>query len=286
MHEYGIDHGDWLLGQGTIYPDTVESGGAGASTALIKTHHNRCDEIQELIAAGKVIEPLTEFYKDEVRKIGRELGLDKHLTARWPFPGPGLAIRCLCAEKEDVVRLVTLPDKFRQYTAVHVPIPSVGVQGDGRTYRDVLAVKGPLDYDRLAELSSSLCNTSRLYNRVIAQVAGPRDLSRGVIKPTSLEKERINLLRDADHVARQIMKSSALVDAVWQFPTVLIPLFFSKGTTIVLRPINSEDGMTANFARLPIKVLRQIGREIMKIPNVSAVFLDVTDKPPATIEWE
>ncbi|MBV8454576.1 MAG: glutamine-hydrolyzing GMP synthase, partial [Deltaproteobacteria bacterium] len=96
MSQFGIDPDHWLLGQGTIYPDTIESGGDSGRAALIKTHHNRCDEIRELIRQGKVIEPLAEFYKDEVRALGRELGLSAHLTSRWPFPGPGLAIRCLC----------------------------------------------------------------------------------------------------------------------------------------------------------------------------------------------
>ncbi len=88
MREYGIDPEHWLLGQGTIYPDTIESGGAAGRAALIKTHHNRCAEIRELMRQGRVIEPLAEFYKDEVRKVGSSLGLAPRLTNRWPFPGP------------------------------------------------------------------------------------------------------------------------------------------------------------------------------------------------------
>jgi len=286
MHEYGIDHGEWLLGQGTIYPDTIESGGTNASSALIKTHHNRCDEIQELIAKGKVIEPLAEFYKDEVRQIGQELGLDKRLTGRWPFPGPGLAIRCLCTEKNRVVKPVTLPDQFKDYDAIHFPIRSVGVQGDGRTYREVVALRGTINYAKLAKLSTFLCNTSRIYNRAIVQVAGPKDLHNGKVITASLTPERISLLREADDIVRKIMEQSDLMHSVWQFPTVLIPVSFDKGESIVLRPINSEDGMTANFGRLPLNVLQRIGDEIKAMPGVDAVFLDITDKPPATIEWE
>ena len=88
--------GNWILGQGTIYPDTIESGGT-AKADTIKTHHNRVAGIQRLIEEGRIVEPLTSFYKDEVREIGRELGLPDELLDRHPFPGPGLAIRCLCA---------------------------------------------------------------------------------------------------------------------------------------------------------------------------------------------
>ena len=98
IREFDVNGDNWLLGQGTIYPDTVESGGNNENTAVIKTHHNRCEEIRKLINEGKVIEPLAEFYKDEVREVGKELGLGAELTERWPFPGPGLAIRALCTE--------------------------------------------------------------------------------------------------------------------------------------------------------------------------------------------
>src|SRR5579871_2294978 len=80
MREYGIKEEHWLLGQGTIYPDTIESGGKSGKAALIKTHHNRCEEIRKLIEKGRVLEPLTELYKDEVRQLGEALGLDVHLT--------------------------------------------------------------------------------------------------------------------------------------------------------------------------------------------------------------
>ena len=94
--EHFLD-GHWILGQGTIYPDTIESGGS-AKADLIKTHHNRVAGIQRLIDAGRIVEPLASFYKDEVRAIGRKLGLSAELLDRHPFPGPGLAIRCLCSE--------------------------------------------------------------------------------------------------------------------------------------------------------------------------------------------
>ena len=92
----GLDPEKWLLGQGTIYPDTIESGGAAKKADVIKTHHNRVPEIDALIERGLVVEPLADLYKDEVRAVGERLGLAPHLVWRQPFPGPGLGVRLLC----------------------------------------------------------------------------------------------------------------------------------------------------------------------------------------------
>jgi GMP synthase (glutamine-hydrolysing) len=295
MREYGIEPSHWMLGQGTIYPDTVESGGATLATALIKTHHNRCEEIRNLIEKGRVIEPLTQFYKDEVRAIGRELGLDRRLTSRWPFPGPGLAIRCLgWDQRAEMATPIGLPRDLHgtrrsksDYVAVEFPICTVGVQGDGRTYRRVAALAGPLDYPTLQRISSGLCNTASQYNRVIVLVTGDADkLDEAKVTAAHTSAPRLNLLREADSIVRRIMDEDGMTDTVWQFPIVLIPVTIDNGETIVLRPVNSEDGMTANFAQLPTDTIRKIGAEIKKLPGVDAVFLDVTNKPPATIEWE
>ncbi len=291
MRDYGIDEEHWLLGQGTIYPDTIESGGSSGRAAVIKTHHNRCAEIMELIEKGRVIEPLTEFYKDEVRKLGRAIGLDAELTNRWPFPGPGLAIRCLCsAEEEAAERLSEHLDgvvRERGFDGILLPIRSVGVQGDVRTYRNVAAIRGPLDCEALQSLGTTLCNLESAPNRVIYLVAGDEDrLADARVKKAEIHEERLALLREADFIARSMMAERGLTDSVWQFPVVLIPIALGEGESVVLRPVNSRDGMTANFARLPRPVLKQMADRIRDLRGVDAVFLDVTDKPPATIEWE
>ncbi len=151
--------GAWVLGQGTIYPDTIESGGT-ANAAVIKTHHNRVPGIQKLLEAGRVVEPLSSFYKDEVREIGEELGLPTELLQRHPFPGPGLGIRCLCAEREAPVE--------RLAEGWLLPLRSVGVQGDERTYRSVLV----LDHMQgdAHERATHLINTLSGINRVVALV--------------------------------------------------------------------------------------------------------------------
>ncbi|PKA03118.1 glutamine-hydrolyzing GMP synthase, partial [Leptospira ellisii] len=98
VKDLDLEHGDWLLGQGTIYPDTIESGGTKHSHT-IKTHHNRVEAVQKLIEEGKVIEPIRDLYKDEVRELGVLLGLEPEWVGRHPFPGPGLVVRMLAVEK-------------------------------------------------------------------------------------------------------------------------------------------------------------------------------------------
>jgi len=294
MHELGIDDRRWLLGQGTIYPDTIESGGARGLAAVIKTHHNRCPEILEMIRKGRVIEPLAEFYKDDVRELGKALGLEPKLTNRWPFPGPGLAIRCLCSRT--TAKASKINDALRKcvaalnYQGVLLPIKSVGVQGDARTYRKVVALRDngdEIDYEKLQKLSTELCNVHTATNRVVVLISGRvRSLERATIKQASLTRPRVELLREADHIVRSNMEAYGLVESVWQFPVVLVPISFHGGESIILRPVNSTDGMTASFARLPKDVLRRIAEEINELSGVDAVFLDVTSKPPATIEWE
>ena len=135
----------WILGQGTIYPDTIESGGA-KHAAVIKTHHNRVAGIQKLIECGRIVEPLKSLYKDEVREVGRELGLPAELLDRHPFPGPGLAIRCLCSEFDAPVRATE--DGFV------IPVNSVGVLGDARSYAPVLSIDA-LDLERATGIDQS-----------------------------------------------------------------------------------------------------------------------------------
>jgi len=288
MRDYGIEESAWLLGQGTIYPDTIESGGTAGRAAVIKTHHNRCAEIVALLEKGQVIEPLAEFYKDEVREVGREIGLDPALTNRWPFPGPGLAIRVLCNKgmSERRARAVELGPDFADYRAVHLPIRSVGVQGDGRTYREVVAIDGPLDYTRLQKISSDLCNLRTSFNRVMIRIAGGWDLSETKVFRASLSRERIARLREADFIARSMMQDAGMTDSVWQFPVILAPVGQKAGDSVVLRPVNSVDGMTASFSHLPFEILSAMAGKIVNLPGIEGVFLDCTDKPPATIEWE
>ena len=195
---------DFLV-QGTLYPDVVESGG-GTGTANIKSHHNVGGLPDDL--KFQLVEPLRWLFKDEVRRVGEELGLPPAIVRRQPFPGPGLAIRII----------------------------------------------GEVTADRLA------------------------------------------VLREADAIAREEMSAAGLDTLIWQCPVVLLADVRSVGVQgdgrsyghpVVLRPVTSEDAMTADWARLPDDVLARISTRITnEVPEINRVVLDVTSKPPATIEWE
>jgi len=267
-----LDH-RWILGQGTIYPDTIESGGS-AKADVIKTHHNRVAGIQALIDAGRIVEPLASFYKDEVRAIGRELGVAPELLDRHPFPGPGLAIRCLCST-------ATAEPKQTPEGWI-LPVRSVGVQGDARTYRPVLVLE---DFPDSMEAAARLTNRIAGVNRVIVAVWTVQPIRQLRVYPATLSPDRVHRLRHADAIVRRLARD---FDAsIWQFPVVLIPAGTSQQPdSVVLRPIDSVDGMTASAVRMPAALLASIVEELRKVEGIAGVFYDLTNKPPATIEWE
>ncbi|MFF3038995.1 glutamine-hydrolyzing GMP synthase [Arthrobacter citreus] len=194
-----------FLVQGTLYPDVVESGG-GEGAANIKSHHNVGGLPEDM--QFELVEPLRLLFKDEVRAVGRELGLPAEIVGRQPFPGPGLGIR------------------------------------------------------------------------IIGEVT----------------KDRLDLLRRADAIARAELTAAGLDEEVWQMPVVLLADVRSVGVQgdgrtyghpIVLRPVSSEDAMTADWSRLPYDLLARISNRITnEVDGVNRVVLDVTSKPPGTIEWE
>lgn len=193
-----------FLVQGTLYPDVVESG--GGVTAGIKSHHNVGGLPEDL--QFELVEPLRTLFKDEVRAIGKELGLPAEIVARQPFPGPGLGIR------------------------------------------------------------------------IVGEVT----------------KERLNLLRKADAIVRQELTAAGQDQLIWQCPVVLLADVRSVGVQgdgrsyghpIVLRPVSSEDAMTADWSRLDYELLARISNRITnEVEGVNRVVLDITSKPPGTIEWE
>jgi GMP synthase (glutamine-hydrolysing) len=195
---------DFLV-QGTLYPDVVESGG-GTGTASIKSHHNVGGLPEDL--GFQLIEPLRDLFKDEVRRIGKELGLPPEIVGRQPFPGPGLGIRII-----------------------------------------------------------------------------------GEVTP-----ERLEILREADAIVREELSRAGLDADIWQCPVVLLADIRSVGVQgdyrtyghpVVLRPVTSEDAMTADWARLPDPVLATISTRITnEVRQINRVVVDVTSKPPGTIEWE
>ena len=266
--------GNWILGQGTIYPDTIESGGT-AKADLIKTHHNRVAGIQRLIEEGRIIEPLSYFYKDEVREIGKELKLPSEFIERHPFPGPGLAIRCLCSDQEGE------PEQIAEGWIL--PVRSVGVQGDARSYRSVLAIDG----GNLLERATELVNRIGEVNRVIATVKTIVPVPEMRVHKSPLTAERLETLRKADSIVRTLCEESGFDRQVWQFPVISIPFGTAEAPdSIVLRPVDSVDGMTAASVPVEGRLLERLSVEILRIPGLAGLFQDLTHKPPGTIEWE
>ncbi len=266
--------GHWILGQGTIYPDTIESGGS-AKADLIKTHHNRVAGIQKLIDEKRIVEPLAFFYKDEVRDIGRELGLPDEFLDRHPFPGPGLAIRCLCSSA--ALKLEHLDEGWL------IPVKSVGVQGDSRTYKPVLAITG----ENLHQRAIDLTNAMERVNRVVYMTGSNSPIEEISVQPSALTSARLDRLRTADAIVRRVCLESDFEKRVWQFPVVLIPVGTETAPdSIVLRPIDSVDGMTAVSVAMDPGILAPLTAEILRVPGIAAVFYDLTHKPPGTIEWE
>ena len=184
-----------FLVQGTLYPDVIESQSVRGPSAVIKTHHNVGGLPKDM--KFELIEPLRELFKDEVRHVGRELGLPEELVGRHPFPGPGLAIRVLgdiTVERLDVlrdadaiyleeIRAAGLYDDIWQAFAVLLPVRSVGVMGDARTYDNVVALRAvtsrdgmtadwfPFPHDVLGRISNRIINEVAGVNRVCYDVS-------------------------------------------------------------------------------------------------------------------
>ncbi|MCX7957602.1 MAG: glutamine-hydrolyzing GMP synthase [Deltaproteobacteria bacterium] len=166
----------FLLGQGTIYPDTIETGGTKRADT-IKTHHNRVPVIQKMIDENKVVEPLAELYKVEVRELGKRLGLDEDLINRHPFPGPGLGVRVLCNSGEENLSDISeieknVRDFLAKYNidAIVLPIKSVGVKADLRSYeRPVLF--NSLYSEKITEIASDLLAKVKGINRCVINIS-------------------------------------------------------------------------------------------------------------------
>ncbi len=283
-----------LLGQGTIYPDTIETGGTKRSD-VIKTHHNRVPIIEEMIAQGRVIEPLKDLYKVEVREMGEKLGIDPSLVWRHPFPGPGLGVRCLCSDgtmpaDHDAAKAQPLIDALLAGTAlkgVLLPVKSVGVKADLRSYEHPVLLWGEASHEDLLRLAGQICARVPGVNRCVVDVTG-KGLVRVQPLAAGLTRDRLDLLRDADEIVMDALDRHDLMRLVWQCPTVILPMAVDgQGRELVIvRPVLSERAMTARPAELPAALVAEIRPAILALPGVSGLVVDITTKPPGTIEWE
>ncbi|XP_074040931.1 GMP synthase [glutamine-hydrolyzing] isoform X2 [Leptinotarsa decemlineata] len=333
---------DVFLGQGTLRPDLIESASKLVSSKAdtIKTHHNDSELIRKLRDQGRVVEPLKDFHKDEVRAIGRDLGLPPAIVMRHPFPGPGLAIRVLCGEEtfmendfsetqvlvkiivefsemvkrkhgllnrvEDAINneereMLKKISSHQKFAATLLPIRSVGVQGDCRSYSYVVGISSDQepDWEEMMFLSSVIPRICRNINRVCYIFGGIVKESLPDVTPTYLTSNVLSTLRQCDDVATKILHSSGHSQSVSQMPVILIPLHFDRDQalripscqrSVVLRPFCTQDFMTGVPAvpgkQLPVEVVRKMVQEVVQVPGISRVLYDLTSKPPGTTEWE
>ena len=305
----------WLLAQGTLYPDIIESGGT-KNSHTIKTHHNRVAGIQELIAKGLIIEPIRDLYKDEVRAIGKKLGLPDQLVMRHPFPGPGLSINVLCNDgKQNEKDLEELPLAQKELDEIKLdmfcpkcsaslkrsvlPVRSVGVQGDFRTYRFpallTFADEGdgfyhfPDKREKIEGGSSTITNAAKYINRTCIKLFQRPDISDDALKIQEgyCDRHRLDQLREVDNIVLTELHKSGWYDKIFQHLTIDLPYASSADhASFVLRPVISEDVMTARFAMWPKELLETIVHKIADLPFVDALYFDATTKPPATFGWE
>lgn len=316
LEKQHLDENQWLLAQGTLYPDIIESGGT-KNSKTIKTHHNRVQGIQALIEKGLIIEPIKDLYKDEVRAIGKKLGLDDSLVMRHPFPGPGLSINVLCndgkswsekdqeefeaAQKElDAVHFTQFCEHCQQNLKRSVlPVRSVGVQGDFRTYRfpACLTFKDegngffhvPKIREKVEGASSEITNSSKFLNRTVIKLyqnpaVKDEDMK---LQEGYCDKRRLDQLREVDNIVLTELHKSGWYNKIFQHLTIDLPYASSKDrASFVLRPVCSEDVMTARFAWWPKELMDSILSQIAKLDFVDAVYFDATNKPPATFGWE
>jgi GMP synthase (glutamine-hydrolysing) len=286
---------DHLLGQGTIYPDTIETGGTKRADT-IKTHHNRVPIIEEMIAAGKVVEPLADLYKVEVRDLGKKLGIPEDMIWRHPFPGPGLGVRLLCSDGKPNIKDEELAEiaenvtqalgKFK-LSGVPLPIKSVGVKADLRSYEHPVLLSGEADWPTLEEAAGSLFKNVAGINRCIWNLA-PKMPKQFKLHAATMTRARLDLLREADNLVMTGLQRHGLYDEIWQCPTVFVPLEVDgkKGELCIIRPVKTERAMSATSARLPHALLSELRESILALPMVVGLAYDLTSKPPGTIEWE
>lgn len=285
----GLDSEHWLLGQGTIYPDTIESGGTKHSHK-IKTHHNRVPQIEKLIQEGKIVEPIADLYKDEVRELGRLLGLPERWIERHPFPGPGLVVRMIASPETHPPKIdfSDLGLTAKKMEVKILPILSVGVQGDQRSYAHCAVLNDfTTNWNELDKSAVEITNFKREINRVvfapgISTFSGPFHYTK-----LSLDKGHSDILRDADAIVNRILYDESIHNSIWQMPVVLVPVGLRENSYgVVLRPVESTEAMTANFYEMDRKILDRITKELLALPQISLVLYDLTHKPPGTIEWE
>ena len=292
-----IDFENLFIAQGTLRPDLIESGNPDVSSYAnkIKTHHNDVDIIRKARKKGLIVETNWDWHKDEVRNVARILGLDETIAARQPFPGPGLSVRVICHDKDDVISassnliLRELLSGFSGYNGIIVPIKTVGVQGDVRSYRNLCLLSYESDnynWNDLYILSKKITDQIDCINRV-GFVINDKSLIGCKTFPMKINDETVELLRQID-----ALTTAQFCENISQTFAVLLPIGNKKKYSIAVRTFISNDFMTGRPAFIDHEVSRnQIKKYVDSVnviygDQVEYIIYDITSKPPATCEWQ
>ena len=295
-----LDPEKTFIAQGTLRPDLIESGNPDISgfAHKIKTHHNDVAIVREARKKGLIIETNSDWHKDEVRKVARKLGLAESIASRQPFPGPGLAIRLLCHDKkeelevseESVQKLKEILEGTGEIGYI-LPIKSVGVQGDCRSYRNLCLMQGnklDFDWNKITSKAKEITDSINTINRV------GYILNTNTISETpkcfdmKINDECVDLLRELDKIVTSNLEQAK----VNQTFAVLLPIGINKKYSVAIRTFVTNDFMTGR----PGEIGKEVSKEMLEnVVNeitsnygdkIEFIIYDVTSKPPATCEWQ
>ena len=296
----GLDPETTFIAQGTLRPDLIESGNPDISgfAHKIKTHHNDVKAVRDARAKGLIIETNSDWHKDEVRKVARMLGLEEEIAERQPFPGPGLAIRLLCHDKsqeaeiqeEDNEKLKNILEQENQQGFI-LPLKSVGVQGDARSYRNLCLMAGDetdLNWKMVTSKAKQITDTISSINRV-GYILNTQNITEPIkCWDMKICDECVDLLRELDYIVTTNLEKSKANQTF----AVLIPVGINKKYSVAIRTFVTNDFMTGRPAEIGTEASKEMIDKIVKEiteqfgDKIEFIIYDVTSKPPATCEWQ
>ncbi|MCL2099148.1 MAG: hypothetical protein FWH24_01760 [Oscillospiraceae bacterium] len=299
---FGLDYNKVFIAQGTLKPDLLESGNRQLikdSGGFVKTHHNDVDIVRKAREKGMIIETNWNWYKEDVRQAARILGIAEATASRQPFPGPGLAVRIVCAAETIKINDEN-NNKFKEFlkstniSGIIAPVLSVGVGGGARSYKNPAVLYGEADFDKLAKITAEMPDKLDFINRC-AYVLNKKSIDKLICGKLLLSEQSAELVRGIDYIITDEINKYLKAGGknITQYFGVLLPVN-SGGAgkySAVIRAVITTDFMTGRAALpgvdIPVEVLSGIADRIAaEHSEIDLVLYDMTGKPPATVEWE
>ena len=277
IERLGLDPETTFIAQGTLRPDLIESGNPDISgyAHKIKTHHNDVAIVREARKKGLIVETNSDWHKDEVRKVARKLGLEESIASRQPFPGPGLAIRLICHDKSEEAEITS--DEVQKINSIIegtsekaqiLPIKSVGVQGDCRSYRNLGVLYGngvDFSWSEVTTLAKQITDSINTINRV-AYILNKKEIDQKInCFDMKINDECVDLLRELDKIVTSNLETSK----VSQTFAVLVPIGITKKYSVAIRTFVTNDFMTGRPG--------EIGKEVEK-SDIQNIVKEIEEK--------